>query len=138
MVLYVFPPTATARIQIFDGSEWVNAVGTTDGAQEIYIKDSEVVTASGSVDAASNPGNVRLAFDIKGRKLVHWHVITDGAADLVVEVSPDGTTWYETPNRTSLSEAGEWDDWDFIGFRYVAVKCITANVGVTAIISAKL
>jgi len=138
MVFYTRPQITEARQLIYNGTNWVNATGTTDGAQQTYIKDSEVITANGSVDAGSNPGNVRLTFHIGGRKLVHWHVTTDGAADLVIEVSPDGTTWYETANSTSLSAAGSWDDWDFIGYEYVAVKCITANVGVTAYISAKL
>ena len=132
------PGIVVAKQQVYDGTNWQNQLGQTDGTAQIYIKDSNVITANGSIDAASNPGNVRLVFQIGGRKLVHWHVVTDGAADLVIEVSPDGSTWYETANSTSLSGAGEWDDWDFIGYEYVAVKCITAGVGVTAWISAKL
>ena len=132
------PAVAVAKQQVYDGTDWVNQLGQSDGTAQIYIKDSNTITASGSVDAASNPGNVRLTFNIGGRKLVHWHVETDGAADLVIEVSPDGSTWLETANSTSLSGAGTWDDWDFIGFPYVAVKCITAGVGVTAYIAAKL
>jgi len=138
-VPYWFKPAVTEALQkVYDGTNWVNQLGQTDGTSQTFIKDSEVITASGSVAAGDNTGNVRLTFDIGGRKLVHWHVTTDGAADLVIEVSPDGTTWYETANSTSLTAAGEWDDWDFIGFEHVAVKCITAGVGVSAIISAKL
>jgi len=138
LIIGVGQPITSARIQGYDGTQWVNIKSDSNGNLYNIIYDSEVITASGSVSASENTGNVRLTFQIRGRKLVHWHVTTDGAADLVIEVSPDGTTWYETANSTSLSSAGEWDDWDFIGFEYVAVKCITPNVGVNAIISAKL
>ena len=138
MPYWAKPPVTIAKQQIYDGTSWVNQLGQTDGTAQMFIKDSEVITASGSVSASENTGNVRLTFHIGGRKLVQWHVTTDGAADLVVEVSPDGSTWYETPNSISLSSAGEWDDWDFVGFEYVAIKCITSGVGVSAVISAKL
>jgi len=128
----------TSRIQGYNGTQWVSVKSDSNGNLYNIIYDSEVITESGSVSAAENTGNVRLIFQIRGRKLVHWHVITDGAADLVIEVSPDGSTWYETANSTSLTDAGEWNDWDFIGFEYVAVKCITSGVGVSAVISAKL
>jgi len=96
-----------------------------------------VVSASTTVAAADNTDGVELTLDTGHRKLVHWHVELGDAGEAKVQVSDDGTNWYDTPNSTSLSAAGTWDDWDFIGFRYVKVVVPTTGIDVTILISAK-
>ncbi|RLI86936.1 MAG: hypothetical protein DRP01_03080 [Archaeoglobales archaeon] len=99
---------------------------------------SDWVSASGSIAAGDNDSGFSVSLDTEGRKLVHWHVVLGGAGEAVLQVSSDGSTWYDTPNAVSLSAAGEWDDWDFVGFRYVRVRVPTTGIDVTILLSAKM
>ena len=98
---------------------------------------SALATASTSVTASENTAGVELELDTEHRTLVHWHVELGGAGEAKIQASMDGTTWFDTANSTSLSSAGTWDDWDFIGFRYVKVVVPTTGIDVTIYISAK-
>jgi len=94
-------------------------------------------TASGSITASENTAGFAVDLDTSGRKLVHWHVELGGAGQAIVQVSDDGSTWLNTYNSITLSAAGSWDDWDFIGFRYVRVYVPTTGIDVSIRISAK-
>jgi len=95
------------------------------------------ITASSSVTAEDNTSGLAVAMDTGGRKLVHWHVELGGAGQAIVQVSDDGSTWLNTANSITLSSAGSWDDWDFIGFKYVRVYVPTTGISVSIRLSAK-
>ena len=89
-------------------------------------------------DSKTGVTSFTLTIDTENKKLVHWHVEFSGACDCKIQVSQDNTSWYDTPNSYSASGAGIWDDWDFIGFRYVRIVVTAATaIDVTALISAK-
>jgi len=142
MPAYGSVPAAISKIQGYDGTEWKNVSCDTSGNLNINVVSqnvfSDVKSASISVAAADNTAGVELTLDTEGRKLVHWHVELGGAGEAKVQISNDGSTWYDTANSTSLSSAGYWDDWDFIGFRYVKVVVPTTGIDVTILISAKV
>jgi len=141
MVYWAKPPTAFAKTQAYDGTEWRNVKSDTSGELQVDVLTLptifDVVSASTSVASGDNTAGVELTLDTGGRKLVHWHVKLGDAGEAKVQVSADGTNWYDTANSTSLSSAGDWDDWDFIGFRYVKVVVPTTGIDVTILISAK-
>ena len=99
--------------------------------------DSAVVSASIEVDAASNTSGVSLTLDMEHRTLLHWHVELGDAGEAKLQVSHDNSTWFDTTNSTSLSSAGSWNDWDFIGFRYVKMVVPTTGISVKIYLSAK-
>ena len=139
---YWFKPAVTEALQkVYDGTNWVNQLGDSSGQiKAITVENLGIFStkqASTTVAAADNTSGVELSLDTEGRKLIHWHVELGGAGDAKIQVSSDGSTWYDTPNSTSLSAAGYWDDWDFIGFRYVKVVVPTTGIDVTILISAK-
>jgi len=135
------PAITLAKLQAYDGTDWVNASSDSSGRLNVNVvssaSSSDVVTASGSIASGDNTAGFTVSLDTEGKKLVHWHVVLGGAGDAKVQVSDDNSTWYDTANSTSLSGAGEWDDWDFIGFRYVRVNVPTTGIDVTIKISAK-
>ena len=129
-MVYWFRPVSESRVKLHDGTDWVNA--HSDASGKLYVINDSAVTYSkeGSITASENTSGYELSLDTQGKMLVHWHVELGGAGDIKVQVSKDNTNWYDTTNSTSLSAAGSWDDWDFIGFRYVKVVVPTTGIDV--------
>ena len=136
-MVYWFRPVSESRVKLYNGTDWVSAHSDSSGKLYILSAGSTTLSTSGSIDAASNTSGYELSLDTQGKMLVHWHVELGGAGDIKVQVSNDNTNWYDTANSTSLSSSGYWDDWDFIGFRYVKVVVPTSNIDVKILISAK-
>ncbi len=115
---------------------------TRIGAEDKPTKSEEAVTppepTKNASDSKTGVTSFELVIDTENKQLVHWHVELSGAGDCKIQVSQDNTNWYDTLNTKSLTAAGFWDDWDFIGFRYVKLV-VTAGtaINVTALISAK-
>jgi len=93
-------------------------------------------TASKYVTAENNTDGVELVFDKGSRKLVEWYVELGGAGTIKIQVSRDKVEWLDTVRQKTLSDAGYWNDWDFIGFNYVKVVVPTTGIKVKIVISA--
>ncbi len=114
---------------------------TRIGIEDKPTKSEEAVTPEPTKNASDSKTGVtsfELTLDTENKQLVHWHVEFSGACDCKIQVSLDNTNWYDTANTHSATGTGIWDDWDFIGFRYVKlVVTAGAAIDVTALISAK-
>jgi hypothetical protein len=87
------------------------------------------VTASGSVNAASNTAGLSVSINNDFRDLCHFRVTLGGAGDIYVESSPDGTSWY-TMWTKSLTAAGTFCDWEIVGFPYFRIRVPTTAIDI--------
>jgi len=91
--IYGIPPSAVARIQAYDGTNWVNVASTSDGELKIYLPKFEhdfgSFTAAGTSDSVDT---------VIGFEKWTWQVISDSsgtAHDVRFQGSIDNTNWFD-------------------------------------------
>lgn len=98
--VYGIPPTATAKMQAYDGTNWVNVASTSDGELKIYLPKFEHDFGSFTATGASDSVDTVIGFE-----KWTWQQINDAsstAPDIRLQGSIDGINWFDLDTSTAI------------------------------------
>jgi len=125
--IYLIPQTANQTYYVDLFSSHVKAQIVPFDIRVAELKDR--VATSGSIAAADNTAGLTISLNNDWRTLVQFAVIVGGAAEIHMQASPDNTNWFTLWTK-SLTAAGNYCDWDFVGFPYFRINVPTAGIDI--------
>jgi len=100
MVYYFYPRANVARMQGYDGTNWVNLKATTEG--KIYVQP--YTYSAGPVTLTSTGASAEVDSEV-GVVHMTWYQINDAsstAPDVRLQGSIDGTNWFDLDQSTAI------------------------------------
>jgi len=96
------PPVTVVGQQVWDGSTWVNQLGTSEG--KIYVQP--YIYSAGPVTLTSTGPSAEVDSEV-GVIVITWYQINDAsstAPDVRLQGSVDGTNWFDLDQSTEIGQ----------------------------------
>jgi len=105
---------------------------TAENLLPVHLKKDakiEPLKAEGSITAAANTEGFGVSLHNDFRTLCHFFVVLGAAGTIEVQSSMDGTTWHTMWTKT-LTAAGTFNDWEFVGHPYFRIWVPTTGIAI--------
>jgi len=100
MPVYVYPSVQYAKAQVWDGSDWQNLLGTSEGKVYVIPPSFEADLGTFTATGAGEAKDTVIGFD--KWTWVQTNDASSTAPDIRLQGSIDGTNWFDLDTSTTI------------------------------------